>query len=271
MLVTPRCPCFLVGLNLAAHFLDEPSVQKLYEEQVDPKAISLYFLNDMMKSSKGKNLEFLQSLKNLLYKTENEFKGKVTTHLQSPPMMHFEEIEGNSIVEFDSKFPDRIKLDYKKILEFQEYTKEQEVLTSSFYVCISILHEISNWKMHHFGHGVISPLNFKGTDTKAPWDYLERILFGGCLGFDENQIYFAPDGKEITQQNKYVHFTSYEKFFKKCFWRASTHIYKQTLKQTDFKLQGFADSDSKRFKEEHERPGNELIQGPDGLRIIYRV
>jgi hypothetical protein len=47
MLLNKRCPYFLVGMNLAAHFLDEPSVQKLYEEQDDPKAISQYFLNDL--------------------------------------------------------------------------------------------------------------------------------------------------------------------------------------------------------------------------------
>jgi hypothetical protein len=128
---------------------------------------------------------------------------------------------------------------------------------ASFYVCFSILHEISHWKMYHFGkyqNAGISPLKFKGIGMKEPdsGEYFESCLFGGCLRFDNGQFFFTTDGQKITQQNKYANFDALEHFFGKD-WLVK--------KDKDFKLKGCARPESKRWKEAHEGPGNDHRPG----------
>jgi hypothetical protein len=268
MLVSKECSYFLVGLNLVAHFLDEPSVQKLYESQDDPKIHANNLLNGLIADSSSKseeeNLKFLQDLLNLLDKTASD-REDMTKHLQTPPSFIFHtNAQNRELCVFDAENPDVISLRYDKLFGFQKYEEKQDVLTSAFCVCFSILVAISRWKSKRF---VVSPLKFMRSGKGDPdigldgSHFFELMLFGGGLHMRRNQISFFTNGENITDENKYIHFTSYQSFFTKDFWETTSKGPKA------FRLKGFDDPDSK-----YSQPVKNVdLMGPGGRRRIYCV
>jgi hypothetical protein len=255
MLVDPerRQPHFALGLNLAAHFLDDPTVQKLYEEQDDPREISLQYLQDatnVMIKKRGnaeKNTQFLEFLQDLVKQTENEYIGQLKSHLQNPPKIVFDTVDGGAIGVFSSDYSDQITINRTKLETLCTFPhdvttdaskKKRYLHTVALYIGCTIVYEISHWKTFHFGKHCkrrISPTKYmipflnktiSKNDRIDSGYYLERHLFGGCVALDLDQLFFIPiaeksDGKP---SSKYIHLKSYLKFFSKDWWTQSHNL-----------------------------------------------
>jgi hypothetical protein len=259
-------PHFAFGLNLAAHFLDDPTVQMLYEEQDDPRGISLQYLQDVKnamgkKGNTKKNIEFMQFLQDLAKHTENEYIGQLNSHLQKPPKIVFGAVDDGAIGVFSSDFPDQITINRTKLERLCTFPhdvttdaskKKRYLLTVALYIGCTIVHEISHWKMFHFGKHYtrhISPTKYmipflnktiSKNDRIDSGYYLERHLFGGCVALDNmDQLFFIPIADKSSNgkpSSKYIHLKSYLKFFSKDWWTQSHNL-------VDFHLVTFEKTD----------------------------
>jgi hypothetical protein len=81
-------------------------------------------------------------------------------------------------------------------------------------VAVSILHELSHWKMHKFGLKGVKKLSPKKIFDEESGRFVEEQLFGSRIDFDKGQLYCSIKSKDgVIKNSGFINTKHVYKFF----------------------------------------------------------